>query len=146
MAATLCTPEVAQGVSQAAPRALMHGPTFMGNPLAAAVSLASIDLLLSQDWQSAIARIESGLNEGLAPAREIDGVVDVRVIGAIGVIEMRHPIALDRVQARLLDRGVWLRPFGRLLYTMPPYVIQPDDLSAITDAMVDGARILSTDG
>ncbi|HUP74010.1 MAG TPA: adenosylmethionine--8-amino-7-oxononanoate transaminase [Acidimicrobiales bacterium] len=139
MAATLCTTEVAGGVSRAEPGALMHGPTFMGNPLAAAVSLASIDLLLSQPWQTEIRRIEQGLIDGLAPARSLPGVVDVRVLGAIGVIETRHALDIDAVQALLVDRGVWLRPFGRLLYTMPPFIIDDDSLAVVTSAMTESA-------
>ena len=137
MAATLCTVEVANGVCRAEPGALMHGPTFMANPLAAAVSIASIELLLSRPWQTEIARIEKGLVEGLNPARSLPGVVDVRVLGAIGVIETERPLFVDAVQEHLVDRGVWLRPFGRLLYTMPPYVIDDDDLRVITSAMTD---------
>jgi adenosylmethionine-8-amino-7-oxononanoate aminotransferase len=140
MAATLCTQVVAEGVGRAEPGALMHGPTFMGNPLAAAVSIASIDLLLSQPWQREIRRIEQGLIEGLAPARSAPGVVDVRVLGAIGVIEADHPLDIEAVQARLVDRGVWLRPFGRLLYTMPPYIIDDDSLALVTSAMTDAVE------
>ena len=137
MAATLCTAEVASGVCRAEPGALMHGPTFMANPLAAAVSVASIDLLLSQPWQAEIRRLEKGLIEGLNPARSLPGIVDVRVLGAIGVIETERPLPIDAIQQRLVDRGVWLRPFGRLLYTMPPYVIDDDNLRVVTAAMID---------
>ncbi|MEO8693776.1 MAG: adenosylmethionine--8-amino-7-oxononanoate transaminase [Acidimicrobiales bacterium] len=137
MAATLCTAEVASGVCRAEPGALMHGPTFMANALAAAVSIASIDLLLSQPWQAEIRRIESGLLAGLAPARSLPGVVDVRVLGAIGVIETERPLPMELIQEHLVARGVWLRPFGRLLYTMPPYIIDDDDLGAVTSAMTD---------
>ena len=137
MAATLCTQEVAEGVGRAEPGALMHGPTFMGNPLAAAVSIASIELLLSQPWQREIRRIEQGLIDGLAPARSAPGVVDVRVLGAIGVIETDRPLDIGAVQAQLIGHGVWLRPFGRLLYTMPPYIIDDDSLALVTSAMTD---------
>ena len=140
MAATLCTKQVAEGVGRAEPGALMHGPTFMGNPLAAAVSIASIDLLLSQPWQAEIRRIEQGLIDGLSPARSVPGVVDVRVLGAIGVIETERPLDIDAVQAQLVERGVWLRPFGRLLYTMPPYIIDDESLEMVTAAMTDAAR------
>ncbi|MEO5838789.1 MAG: adenosylmethionine--8-amino-7-oxononanoate transaminase, partial [Acidimicrobiales bacterium] len=142
MAATLCTPEVATGVCRAEPGALMHGPTFMANPLAAAASIASIDLLLSQPWQAEIRRIESGLLAGLAPARALPGVVDVRVLGAIGVIETEAPLPMATIQEHLVGRGVWLRPFGRLLYTMPPYIIDDDDLGAITSAMTHAVASL----
>ena len=142
MAATLCTAEVANGVCRAEPGALMHGPTFMANPLAAAVSIASIDLLRSQPWQSEVRRIEKGLIEGLNPARSLSGVVDVRVLGAIGVIETERPLNIDAIQKHLVDRGVWLRPFGRLLYTMPPYIIDDDDLGVVTAAMIDTVAAL----
>lgn len=142
MAATLCTAEVADGVCRAEPGALMHGPTFMANPLACAVSLASIDLLLSQPWQAEIRRIERGLLEGLAPARSLPGVAEVRVLGAIGVIETERALPLEAVQEHLVNQGVWLRPFGRLLYAMPPYIIDDDDLGVLTSAMVDAATAL----
>jgi len=135
MAAVLCTPEVAAGVSAAESGALMHGPTFMGNPLAAAVSLASVRLLLSRDWQAEVAAIEAGLHAGLSPLAGAAGVTDVRVLGAIGVVELDGPVDMAASQQVLLDHGVWLRPFGRLLYTMPPFVSSDDDVHAITAAM-----------
>jgi adenosylmethionine-8-amino-7-oxononanoate aminotransferase len=140
MAAVLCTPEVAAGVNAAESGALMHGPTFMGNPLAAAVAVASIELLLSRPWHGEIAAIESQLRDGLAPARSLSGVADVRVLGAIGVIETVEAIPMAETQALLLDLGVWLRPFGKLLYTMPPFVSSADDVGAITAAMVSAAQ------
>lgn len=140
MAAVLCTPEVAAGVSAAESAALMHGPTFMANPLAAAVSLASVRLLLSRDWRTEVAAISERLVTGLAPAAALPGVRDVRVLGAIGVIEAEDPIQMEATQRMLLERGVWLRPFGRLLYTMPPYVCTDADVDAITAAMVAVAR------
>ncbi|MFP5321601.1 MAG: adenosylmethionine--8-amino-7-oxononanoate transaminase [Acidimicrobiia bacterium] len=135
MAAVLCTPEVAAGVSAAESGALMHGPTFMGNPLAAAVSLASVRLLRSRDWRREVGGIAAGLREGLAPLAEAPGVSDVRVLGAIGVVELDEPVDMAASQRVLLDHGVWLRPFGRLLYTMPPFISTPDDVAAITGAM-----------
>jgi adenosylmethionine---8-amino-7-oxononanoate aminotransferase len=135
MAATLCTGEVAAGVSAAASGALMHGPTFMGNPLACAVSLASLGLLRAQPWQEVVLGIESQLVAGLSGLAEHPAVADVRVLGAIGVVEMVDPVPMAATQATLLDHGVWLRPFGRLLYTMPPYVSTPPDLAAIAEAM-----------
>jgi adenosylmethionine-8-amino-7-oxononanoate aminotransferase len=137
MAATLCTPEVADGVNRAGSGALNHGPTFMGNPLAAAVSLASIRLLLGGPWQQEVRRIEAALREGLAPAREVEQVADVRVLGAIGVIETREPLPMPAMQAVAMRHGVWLRPFGRLIYTMPPYVSTDEDVARICAAMVD---------
>ena len=135
MAATLCTAAIADGVCAADSGALMHGPTFMGNPLAAAVSLASIDLLLGQDWAAEVARIEAGLRTGLAALAGEPGVSDVRVLGAIGVVELDEPVDMAVATATLLGHGVWLRPFGRLLYTMPPYVTTDDELTRITSAM-----------
>jgi len=135
MAAVLCTPEVAAGVTAAESGALMHGPTFMGNPLAAAVSLASVRLLLSRDWRGEVAGIEAGLRAGLEPLAGAPGVADVRVLGAIGVVELDEPVDMSASQQLLLDHGVWLRPFGRLLYTMPPFVSSGDDVDAITAAM-----------
>ena len=140
MAATLCTDAVADGVSSAESGALMHGPTFMANPLAAAVATASIDLLLGQAWPERIQAIEAGLGAGLEPARGLAGVADVRVLGAIGVIEMHEPLT-DATQAHLVGQGVWLRPFGRLLYTLPPYITDDDDLGRITAAMVAAAAV-----
>ncbi len=135
MAATLCTPEVAAGVSAAESGALMHGPTFMGNPLAAAVSLASLRLLQRRPWQDEVGAIEAGLRAGLEPLRGTEGVADVRVLGAIGVVELAEPVDMVRSQAVLLDHDVWLRPFGRLLYTMPPYATTGDEIATITGAM-----------
>jgi adenosylmethionine-8-amino-7-oxononanoate aminotransferase len=137
MAAVLCTAAVAEGVSRAASGALMHGPTYMGNPLAASTALASIRLLLDQPWQAEVARIERGLRAGLAPATSVDGVTDVRVLGAIGVIETDVPLPIDELTDVVVSHGVWLRPFGRLVYAMPPYVATDDDVERITAAMVD---------
>ena len=139
MAAVLCTPEIARGVNAAESGALMHGPTYMANPLAASVSLASIKLLLSSDWRSEVQRIETELTEGLAPAASTPGVRDVRVLGAIGVLEMEAPVPVSRTQATLIEHGVWLRPFGRLLYTMPPYVASVSDIRTIAAAIVEAA-------
>ena len=136
MAATLCTDDVADAVCAAEPGALMHGPTFMGNPLAAAVACASIDLLTNGDWRADVARIEESLRDGLAPAVGHRAVADVRVLGAIGVIETVEPIDIGPTQAMLVERGVWLRPFGRLLYTMPPFITPAEEVDRITEAML----------
>jgi adenosylmethionine-8-amino-7-oxononanoate aminotransferase len=131
MAATLCTAEVARGISDGEAGALMHGPTFMGNPLAAAVAGASVRLLLSRDWRGEVRGIEAALRAGLAPARALPGVADVRVRGAIGVVQLDHPVDVAAATAAAAERGVWLRPFRDLVYTMPPYVCTPADLDAI---------------
>ncbi|MGH3901589.1 MAG: adenosylmethionine--8-amino-7-oxononanoate transaminase [Pseudonocardiaceae bacterium] len=132
MAATLCTPRVAAGISGGEVPVLAHGPTFMGNPLSAAVASASIDLLLGQDWRAEVRRLEAGLRAGLAPAREVPGVIDVRVLGAIGVVQLDHHVDLPAATAAAVAQGVWLRPFRDLIYTMPPYVTRDDDLAQIT--------------
>jgi adenosylmethionine-8-amino-7-oxononanoate aminotransferase len=136
MAATLCTDEVADGICATPGGVFMHGPTFMGNPLAAAVARASVELLLSSDWATRVAEVSAGLAQGLEHARSLPQVADVRVLGAIGVIELHEPVDLRTVQAAIVDRGAWVRPFGRLVYAMPPYVSTPEDLRVVTDAMV----------
>jgi adenosylmethionine-8-amino-7-oxononanoate aminotransferase len=139
MAATLCTSRVADGISKGEVPVLAHGPTFMGNPLASAVSLASIDLLLSQDWKREVARISAGLTAGLAPARALPGVRDVRVLGAIGVVQLHEPVDMARATKAAVDAGVWLRPFRDLIYTMPPFVSTDDDIAAICQGVIAAA-------
>ena len=126
LAATLCTTDIAHTISSGEPGALMHGPTFMANPLACAVSVASVEVLLAQDWRSRVAEIGAGLAGGLEPARALPGVADVRVCGAIGVIECDEPVDLAVATPAALDNGVWLRPFRNLVYAMPPYICGPD--------------------
>ena len=135
MGAVLCSDEVAERVSGRG-GAFMHGPTFMANPLACAVAKASVALLLEQDWQATVARIEAELQAGLAPARDLPGVTDVRVLGAIGVVELEQSCDMAILQPRLVDEGAWVRPFGRLVYTMPPYISTSGDVGAITGAIV----------
>ncbi len=137
LAATLANDRVADGISQGEAPVLMHGPTFMANPLACAVACASIDLLLQSDWRSNIQRLERALQNGLAPARDNPGVADVRVLGGVGVIEMREPVQAADLQEKLVARGVWVRPFGKLVYAMPPYISNDDDLATLCAAMVD---------
>jgi len=136
LAATLCTPEVAHWVSRAEAGALMHGPTYMGNPLGCAVALASIRLLLGQPWAARIDAIGTRLGQGLAPAAGLANVRDVRVLGAIGVIETNEALPMGAMQKVFLDHGVWLRPFGRLVYTMPPYITTDEEIDRIAGAMV----------
>ncbi|WP_346350617.1 adenosylmethionine--8-amino-7-oxononanoate transaminase [Oceanimonas sp. AH20CE76] len=136
MAATITTQAVAETICNGPAGVLMHGPTFMANPLACAVALASLKLLLSSPWQQRIAAIETQMQQELAPARELDAVADVRVLGGIGVIELHEPLKVAEVQKQLVELGVWIRPFGRLFYIMPPYVIKPEELSRLTSAML----------
>jgi len=140
MAAALCTAEVAEAVSGGDGGGLMHGPTFMANPLACAVSLASLELLADGRWREQVAGIEATLRGGLEPARGLAAVRDVRVLGAIGVIELDHPVDVAAATAAALELGVWLRPFRELVYAMPPYVTGEEDLAQITDAMLAAAR------
>jgi adenosylmethionine---8-amino-7-oxononanoate aminotransferase len=136
LAAVLCTEDVATRVSGSVAGALMHGPTFMANPLACAVASASLDLLDRGDPAANIARIARRLAEGLAPAAGLGRVADVRVLGAVGVVELTAPVDVTRVTAAALDRGVWVRPFRNLVYTMPPFVTSDEDLALVTTAMV----------
>jgi adenosylmethionine---8-amino-7-oxononanoate aminotransferase len=139
LAATLCTSAVAEAVSAGEGGGLMHGPTFMANPLACAVSLASLELLADGDWCERVMAIERGLLTGLEPARELPGVVDVRVLGATGVVQLDRELDVPSATAAAVNRGVWLRPFRDLIYTMPPYVIDDEDLARVTGAVVAAA-------
>jgi adenosylmethionine-8-amino-7-oxononanoate aminotransferase len=139
MAATLCTAAVASRISGGEGGAFMHGPTFMANPLAASVAGANLDLLQRSDWRADIARIETGLRAGLVPAVGAPGVADVRVFGAIGVIELDHPVDVAAATRQAIDHGVWLRPFRNLVYTMPPYICTDDEVAAIAAAVVSAA-------
>jgi len=141
LAAVLCSARVCDGIHADGAGVLMHGPTFMANPLACAVSLASIGMLLASPWQQRVRRIEKQLRAGLAPCRDMPAVADVRVLGAIGVVEMNQAVDVDAVQRQLVKQGVWLRPFGRLIYTMPPFVIDPDQMQRVISAMVQTCRM-----
>ncbi len=139
LGAALCTAEVARGISTGEVPVLAHGPTFMGNPLACAVASASIELLLGSDWRSNVYRIETLLKKGLEPAIGAPGVKDVRVRGAIGVIQLSQNVDVAAVTRRAVANGVWLRPFRDLIYAMPPYICADDEISLISKAMCDAA-------
>ena len=136
LAAMLCTREVAEGVSAGEAGGLMHGPTFMANPLACAVANANLDLLAARDTAGEVARVEVGLRAGLAPASQLASVADVRTLGAVGVVQLREPVRVPEVTAAAVARGVWVRPFRALVYTMPPYVTSDADLEALTAGLV----------
>ncbi|GAA3490776.1 adenosylmethionine--8-amino-7-oxononanoate transaminase [Streptomyces cremeus] len=140
MAATLCTAGVAEGISRGEVPVLAHGPTFMANPLAAAVACASIDVLLSQDWQAEVKRLEAGLREGLAPAGELPGVREVRVLGGIGVVQLDHEVSMAAATEAAVREGVWVRPFRDLVYVMPPYVTGDEDLERVARGVCAAAR------
>jgi adenosylmethionine---8-amino-7-oxononanoate aminotransferase len=133
LAATLATRDISASFAEAG--VFMHGPTFMANPLACAVSLENLALLESYDWQAVVGSISAQLQAELEPCRGLAAVKDVRVLGAIGVVELHKPVDMPVIQPRFVEEGVWLRPFGRLIYTMPPYIIQPSELRAITSAI-----------
>ncbi|PKW27040.1 adenosylmethionine--8-amino-7-oxononanoate transaminase [Phycicoccus duodecadis] len=136
LAAMLCTREVAEGVSRGEAGGLMHGPTFMGNPLACAVANANLDLLAARDTEAEVARVERGLASGLAPAASLASVAEVRTLGAVGVVQLREPVRVAEVTAAAVRRGVWLRPFRDLVYTMPPFVTSDADLALLTAGLV----------
>jgi len=137
LAATLATRPVAETISDGGRGVFMHGPTFMANPLACAVARASIDLLLSGPWQERIRTIEAQLKQELEPCRQFPNVVDVRVLGAIGVVELDRPVDMHTIPRSFVERGVWIRPFGRLVYLMPPYIIGAEDLHQLTSAVCE---------
>ena len=136
LAAVLCTRGVAEGVSRGEAGGLMHGPTFMGNPLACAIASANLDLLASRDTEAEVARIEGGLTAGLERAASLASVAEVRVLGAVGVVQLREPVRVAEVTAAAIERGVWVRPFRDLVYTMPPYVTSDDDLGVLSAGLV----------
>ncbi|MEL6922997.1 MAG: aminotransferase class III-fold pyridoxal phosphate-dependent enzyme, partial [Bacteroidota bacterium] len=137
LAATLCTDEVAQTISRGTPGVFMHGPTFMGNPLACRVALASIELLESTDWQGKVRHIETGLRKGLAGAASHPAVREVRVLGAIGVVECKHTVSVANIQQFFVERGCWIRPFMNLIYLMPPFIIDEEELQHLCKTIVE---------
>jgi len=135
MAATLCNDRISDGICNGEAGVFMHGPTFMGNPLAAATALASTQLLINSDWQRNIQRIETRLRTGLTACENSEYVNDVRVLGAIGVVEMKTAVNMAAIQKAFIERGVWLRPFGKLVYVMPPYIMTDEQLQHLTRAI-----------
>jgi adenosylmethionine-8-amino-7-oxononanoate aminotransferase len=131
LAATLCSDRVSRGICEGEAGCFMHGPTFMGNPLACAVANASINLLLSQDWAADVKRLENQLRVELEPFAQLATVADIRALGAIGVIEMQEPVNVAEIQKKFVDQGVWVRPFGKLVYVMPPYITSQSELTRL---------------
>lgn len=137
LAATLTSEKISRAISENSPGVFMHGPTFMANPLACAVANASIKLLLESEWQQKVEQIEGWLISGLQPCREMHQVEDVRVLGAIGVVELKQPVDMKTIQPAFVKKGVWIRPFGKLVYLMPPYIVSEDDVYHLTRAITD---------
>jgi adenosylmethionine-8-amino-7-oxononanoate aminotransferase len=142
LAATLCTDKVALDISQCEAGVLMHGPTFMANPLACAAANASLNLLMTGDWFAQVQQIEQGLRRGLQPCLELVTVSDVRVLGAIGVVEMKSDVNVAEIQKQFIEYGLWIRPFGKLVYVMPQYVISEQDLTNLTSGIVNTLKAL----
>ena len=141
LAATITTSDIHKVIDEGEPGVFMHGPTFMANPLACSAALASTNLLLESSWQDAILRIEKSLENGLMPCIDMNQVADVRVLGGIGVVELKNEVDMQKVIPEFVKRGVWIRPFGKLVYLMPPYVTNEDDLNLLTKAIVEVVNI-----
>ena len=142
LSATLTSQHVAEVISRGEAGVFMHGPTFMGNPLACAVALKSTQLLVEQDWQSNIRRIENRL-QPLYQLAALAHVADVRTLGAIGVVELKHNVDMKTLQQQFVELGIWIRPFGKLVYVMPPYIISNDELDELIQKMMNVVRQLS---
>ena len=140
LSATLTSKQVADTISQGEAGVFMHGPTFMANPLACAVALKSTQVLLAQDWQAKIQQIEQQLKQALTPLAQLSHVQDVRVLGAIGVVELTTPVDMQSLQQQFVQRGIWVRPFGKLVYVMPPYVISADELHYLLTQLTEVVR------
>lgn len=140
LAATLTTREIAETVSNSPAGVLMHGPTFMGNPLACAVAVANLDLLAQNRWQQQVREIEAGLQAALLPLKGLPETADIRVLGAIGVVETRRAVDVAAMQAFFVERGVWIRPFGKLIYLMPPYIVTKAELGCLTQAIAEALQ------
>ncbi len=136
-AATLCSKKISSGISQGKAGVFMHGPTFMGNPLACSVSIASIKLLLESNWKKKVSKIEKILKNELNNANDFENVLESRTLGAIGVIEMKKPVDIASIQKSFIDKGIWVRPFGKLIYIMPPYIINEDDLIYLCKSIIE---------
>ena len=145
LSATLTTKKVAETISQGEAGVFMHGPTFMANPLACAVAVRSTELLISQDWQANIQRIEQQLSSHLQPLAQLDFVKDVRVLGAIGVVELTFNVDMKTLQQEFVRRGIWIRPFGKLVYVMPPYIISENELKTLLEQLVDVVKNMKSD-